>query len=251
MELGLRDKVAIVTGAGSQIGFGKAIALALAGEGCHVVASDIDLKGAQKTAAEVEALGRKATAIKADVTRKVEVEDMIKAALEKFKKIDVLVNNAGGSTPPKPFLEMTEADWNFDIDVNLRGVLNATRAILPHMISRKTGRIINITSGAGIHGGFHTTVYAAAKAGIIAFSMGIAKEVAPLGINVNCVAPGVANTGFARNAPPGMLDSYVKTVLVGRLTEPGDIANAVVFLASDAASDIVGQTLIVTGGVSP
>lgn len=251
MELGLKGKVALVTGAGSQIGFGKAIALSLAKEGCDIIVNDINLGDARKTAAEVEKLGHKAVAIKADVTKISEWESMVKEALEKFGKIDILVNNAGGCTPPKPFLEMNDADWEFDIDVNLRSTRNGIKVILPHMIERKSGKIVNITSGAGIHGGLYTSGYAAAKAGIIGFSLGIAKEAAPHGINVNLVSPGIADTGFARNAPPGLIENHAKSVPIGRLTTAQDIANAVVFLASDAASDIVGQVLAVTGDVSP
>jgi 3-oxoacyl-[acyl-carrier protein] reductase len=251
MDLGLKGKVALVTGAGSQIGFGKAIALLLASEGCDVVINDIDLEGAEKTAAEVEAMGRKSMAIKGDVTSGADWENMVKKVLDKFGRIDILVNNAGGCTPPKPFLQMTDKDWDFDIDVNLRSTRNGTVAVLPHMIKQRSGKIVNITSGAGMHGGMHTSGYAAAKAGIIGFSMGVAKEAAPEGININCVSPGVANTGFAKNAPPGMIENFSKTLPIKRLTTPQDIANAVVFLASDAASDIVGQVLAVSGGVSP
>ena len=251
MEVGSKDKVALVTGAGSQIGFGKAIALALAKEGCDIIVNDLDLDGVQKTADEVAKLGRKSLAIKADVTKGTDWNDMVKEALEEFGRIDILVNNAGGYTPPKPFLEMSDEDWDFDIDVNLRSTRNGTKALLPHMIKQKGGKIANITSGAGIHGGLFTSGYAAAKAGIIGFSMGVAKEAAPHGININCVSPGVANTGFAKNAPPGMIENFPKTLPIGRLTTTQDIANAVVFLVSDAASDIVGQVLTVSGGVSP
>jgi len=251
MELGLKGKVALVTGAGSQIGFGKAIALALATEGCDVIVNDINLADARLTAAAVEKLGRKSLAVKADVTSGADWDGMVKTVLDKFGRIDILVNNAGGCTPPRPFLEMTDANWDFDINVNLRSTRNGTRAVLPHMIKRKSGKIVNITSGAGIHGGFYTSGYAAAKAGVIGFTMGVAKEAAPEGININCVSPGVANTGFARNAPPGMIENFPKTLPIGRLTTTHDVANAVVFLASDAASDIVGQVLAVSGGVSP
>ena len=251
MELGLKGKVALVTGAGSQIGFGKAIALALAKEGCDIAVNDINIDGAKKTVAEVEKLGCKSIVIKADVTRGDAWDAMVKEVLEKLGKIDILVNNAGGCTPPRPFLEMSDADWDFDIDVNLRSTRNGTRAVLPHMIERKGGKIVNVTSGAGIHGGMMTSGYAAAKAGIIGFSMGVAKEAAPHGININCVSPGVADTGFARNAPPGLIENFPKTLPIGRLTTTQDIANAVVFLVSDASSDIVGQVLVVSGGVTP
>ena len=251
MELGLKDKVALVTGAGSQIGFGKAVALSLAEEGCDIIVNDIDLDGAKQTAAEVEKLGRKSMAIKADVTKGADWDSMVKEALVKFGRIDILINNAGGCTPPKPFLEMSDKDWDFDIDVNLRSTRNGTKTLLPIMIKQKSGKIVNVTSGAGIHGGMFTSGYAAAKAGIIGFSMGVAKEAAPHGININCVSPGVADTGFAKNAPPGLIENFPKTLPIGRLTNTQDIANAVVFLVSEAASDIVGQVLAVSGGVSP
>jgi 3-oxoacyl-[acyl-carrier protein] reductase len=251
MDLGLNGKIAMITGAGSQIGFGKAIALMLAEEGCDVIVNDINLEDAEKTSAEVKALGRRSIALKGDVTIGSEWDRMIKEVLEKFGRIDILVNNAGGCTPPKPFMEMTDNDWDFDINVNLKSTRNGTRAVLPHMIKQKSGKIVNITSGAGIHGGMFTTGYAAAKAGIIAFSMGIAKEVGPQGINVNCVSPGVANTGFAKNAPPGLIEDFPKKLAVRRLTTPLDIANAVTFLVSDAASDITGQVLVVSGDVNP
>jgi 3-oxoacyl-[acyl-carrier protein] reductase len=230
MDLGLQGKVALVTGAGSPIGFGRAIALTLAQEGCDIVVNDIDLEGAKHTSAEVEASGRKAMALKADVSNRAEVNEMVKAALERFGRIDILVNNAGACSPPKPFLEMTEAEWHADINSNLNGVLNCTAAVLPQMIERRSGKIINISSGAGIEGGAITPVYAAAKAGVIAFTKSIAQGAAPSGINVNNVAPGVANTGFARQAPPGMLERFATNIPLGRLTEPRDIANMVAFL---------------------
>ena len=251
MELGLKGKIALVTGAGSQIGFGKAIALQLAKEGCAIAINDIDFEGAQKTAAEVEKLGRKSLAIKGDVTSVADWDVMVKKIIDKFGRIDILVNNAGGCTPPKPFLQMTDKDWEFDINVNLKSTRNGTKTVLPLMIKQKSGKIVNITSGAGINGGMFTAGYSAAKAGIIAFSMGVAKEAAPEGININCVSPGPANTGFAKNAPPGMLENFPKNLPIRRLTTQQDVANAVTFLASDAASDIVGQVLVVSGGVAP
>jgi NAD(P)-dependent dehydrogenase (short-subunit alcohol dehydrogenase family) len=119
------------------------------------------------------------------------------------------------------------------------------------MIKQKSGKIVNITSGAAYNGGMFTSGYATAKAGVISLTMAVAKDAGPDGINVNCVSPGPANTGFAKNAPPGMLENFPKTLPIRRLTTTQDVANAVTFLVSDAASDIVGQVLIVSGGVSP
>ena len=251
MELGLKGKVALVTGAGSQIGFGKAIALQLAEEGCDVAVNDLDLDGAEKTGAEVEKLGCKSLAIKADVTNVAEWEAMVKQVLDKFGRIDILVNNAGGSSQFKPFLQTTDEDWNFDMNVNLSSTRYGMKTVLPHMYQQKSGKIVNITSGAGIMGGMGLPGYAAAKAGIIALTLGVCKEAAPEGVNINCVSPGPANTGFAKNAPPGMLENFPKTLPVRRLTTAQDVANAVTFLVSDAASDIVGQVLIVSGGPAP
>ena len=129
MDLGLKGKVALVTGAGSQKGFGKAIAVTLAKEGCDIIVCDVDLEGAKQTAAEVKALARKAIALKADVTNSVEVNDSIKAALAEFGKINILVNNAGAITPLKSFVEKTEAEYNLDIDLNLKGTINVTKAV--------------------------------------------------------------------------------------------------------------------------
>jgi 3-oxoacyl-[acyl-carrier protein] reductase len=250
MDLGLKGKVALVTGAGSQIGFGKGIVLTLAKEGCDIIASDKDIEGARQTAAEVKALGRQAIAVKADVASSAEVNDMVKAALAEFGRIDILVNNAGAATPPKPFIEMTEADWDADININLKGVLNCTRAVLNQMISRQSGKIINISSCCARIGGAMNSVYCAAKAGIMVFTKGIAAEVAPSGINVNAIAPGPGNTGFALHAPPEFLEKITAMIPLGRSTTPQDIGNMVAFLASDISSDIVGQTFAVDGGTT-
>ena len=235
MELGLKGKVAIVTGAGSQIGFGKAIALTLAGEGCDIVVADIDLEGAKQTAGDVEVLGRKAIAIKTDITSNAEVNEMVNAALKEFGKIDILVNNAGAGKPPKSFDEYTEADFNFDIDINLKGMLYCTRVVFNHMTSRKSGKIISISSGAGKVGRQGIPSYSAAKAGVIAATQSLAAELAPYGINVNAVAPGLAMTGFIGDTPQEFIDNVAKESPLGRLTVPQDIANMVAFLASDVS----------------
>lgn len=238
MDLGLRDKVALVTGAGSQIGYGKGIALTLAREGCNIIAADIDLEGAKKTAAEVEALGPKAMAVKADVTNRAEVDDMVKAALDRFCQIDILVNNAGGSSPLRPFVEMTKADWDLDINVNLYGQMNVAQAVLPHMMSRNYGRIINFTGGRGIP---NISIYGAAKAGIIAFTEALAREVASSGVIVNGIGPGLGETGLVQKAPAAFLEENRQRSALKRLCTPDDVGPAVAFLASDLCSYMVGQ----------
>jgi 3-oxoacyl-[acyl-carrier protein] reductase len=249
MDFGLEGKIAIVTGAGSPIGFGRTTALTLAKAGCNVVVADIDLNGAKNTAKEIEALGRQTIVVRADVANNTEVKAMVKAAVDKFGQIDIMANVAGACTPPKSFLEMTEAECDSDININLKGTMNCTRAVLPYMLERKYGKIVNIASGAGIEGGAITPVYAAAKAGVMAFTKSIAKATAAQGINVNAVSPGLANTGFAKQAPPGMLDNFKKGIPLGRLTEPQDIANTIAFLVSDLSTDIEGQIITVDGGM--
>jgi NAD(P)-dependent dehydrogenase (short-subunit alcohol dehydrogenase family) len=250
MDLGLHSKVALVTGAGSQIGFGKGIAMILAEEGCDIIVSDLDIKGAEQTTAEIKALGRQAMAIKVDVVKSAEVKDMVKTALKQFGRIDILVNNAGASSPPKPFIETTEEEWEFNINTNLWGALNCTKAVIDEMVARKSGKIISIVSSVVKSGGVNNTVYGAAKAGVAVFTKGLAYELAPSGINVNCIAPGPGNTGFARQAPPGFLDFVMTLVPLGKMTTPQDIGNMVAFLASDISSDITGQVFSVDGGLT-
>jgi NAD(P)-dependent dehydrogenase (short-subunit alcohol dehydrogenase family) len=251
MDLGLTNKIAMVTGAGSQKGYGKGIALTLAKEGCNVIVADIDLQGAQQTAAEIESLGRQALALKANIAKSAEVQEMVKAGLAKFGKIDILVNNAGAITTPKNLTEKTEEEWNRDIDLNLKGTINCTTAVLPGMISNKNGKIINISSIGAKKGVAHAVVYNAAKAGIVGFTQSLAVEVAPMGINVNSVAPGIGLTNFGGGAPPpDMLKNALARIPVRRTTTPQDIANMVAFFASDVSSDVVGQTIGVDGGES-
>jgi 3-oxoacyl-[acyl-carrier protein] reductase len=250
MDLGLEGKVALITGAGSPIGFGRGIALVLAGEGCDIVVNDIDYGNAQKTAAEVEALGRKAMAIKADVTNSAEVRDMVKEALAKFGKIDILVNNAGATNPVQPFVETPESVWNKIIDLNLRGTMNCAQAVLSHMLSRKSGRIINISSGAGLSGTPHMAAYGAAKAGVMAFTKGLSREVISSGIHVNNIAPGLGDTNFIRipGFPPDMVERVLTMVPSGKVTTPEDLGHMIAYLSSDLSNQIVGQTILVDGG---
>jgi len=238
MDLQLKDKIALVTGGGSQIGYGNAIALTLADEGCDIVVADINLDGAEKTAAAVEALGRKALAVKVDVTKQAEVDAMVSQAIEKFGRIDILVNNAGASSQLRPFMEMTEEDWDFDIHTNLYGQMRVARAVLPHMIKQKYGRIINTSGGQGIPS---ISIYGAAKAGVVMFTQALAREVASQGIIVNAVGPGLGKTGLVYRAPQEFLEGERQRSLLKRLCEPSDVAPVVAFLASDKCSYMTGQ----------
>jgi 3-oxoacyl-[acyl-carrier protein] reductase len=250
MDLNLQGKVAIVTGAGSQKGFGRAIAINLAREGCSLVVADIDIQGAEQTADEIKNLSGQAMAIKVDIRNSREVDQMVKVTLDKYGKIDILVNNAGAATAPKLFIDTSEEEWDFNIDLNLKGMLKCTKAVLGHMVRRKTGKIINLSSFGAKTGGENATVYAAAKAGILSFTKGLATEVRPMGINVNAVAPGVGLTNFVREAPKELLNGLIQKTPARRTTTPEDIAMAVAYLASDVSSDVVGQTLSVDGGLT-
>jgi NAD(P)-dependent dehydrogenase (short-subunit alcohol dehydrogenase family) len=249
MDLRLKGKVALVTGAGSQKGFGKSIAITLAKEGCDVIVCDIDPEGANLTAAEIKKLGRRAIAAKMDVTNSTEVKSVMEESLKQFKVIDILVNNAGAISSFTHFVDKPGAEWYHDIELNLKGAMNCTHAILPQMIARGSGKIVNISSIGATIGISGTVGYGSAKAGIIGFTKNLGVEVAPSGVNVNSVAPGVALTNFGGGAPPPeLLEKALVKIPTRRITEPQDIANAVVFLCSDVSRNIVGQNLGVDGG---
>jgi NAD(P)-dependent dehydrogenase (short-subunit alcohol dehydrogenase family) len=252
VNINLRGKVALVTGGGSPVGFGKGIALVLAEAGCDIVVNDIDLAGARQTAAEVKALGAKSLAIKADVTQVAEVKKMVEQAIKKFGKIDILVNNAGRATSPTPFVDTPEENWEEVINLNIYGVFHVTKAVLPQMIERKSGKIVNISSGAGVSGMPRCVHYGASKAAIIAFTKGLSKEVISAGINVNSVAPGVGDTNFLVTGkfPEGELQRAIATVPTGRSTTPLEVGEMVAYLCSDMAANIVGQTIFLDGGHS-
>jgi len=245
MDLGLKDKVVLVTGAGSQIGFGKAIALTLAKEGCDIIVNDINIEGAEQTAAEVRALGRKAIAIKADVRNRDEIDNMVKTALEQFGEIDILINNAGtpGIGPPT-----SEEVWDINVNINFKGTWYVTNAVLPQMRERKSGKIVNFSSSVARSG--TGGLYAAAKEAVIGLTKTWARQLGPLGINVNGIAPGMGDTGFQVivGATQEQKDRFISTVPMRRLTTPQDIANTVAFLVSDVSIDITGQTIQVDGG---
>jgi NAD(P)-dependent dehydrogenase (short-subunit alcohol dehydrogenase family) len=244
----LEERVAIVTGAAS--GIGRAIALELAREGADVVVADIKSEQAEKVVYEIKALGHKAKSFKADVSKNNQVNLMAKTVLDEFGKIDILVNNAGGSARKRAtlFCESTEEVWDYVINLNLKGVLNCSRAVIEHMIQSQSGKIVNISAIAGIIGEAGLVDYSAAKAGIVGFTKALAKEVAPHGINVNCVAPGPIETEALRaTLPDNRLAHFRKITGLGRLGRPEEVCSLVVFLTTDEANFITGQVFPICG----
>lgn len=253
MDLNLKGKIALVTGAGSQVGFGKAICMLLAREGCDIIASDIDFAGTQQTASEVEKLGRQALALKCDITRKTEVEAMVKQAVDKFGRIDILVNNAGGIVGKGGSFDVQdEADWDKNYYLNLKGPMLVTQAVFPQMAARKYGKIINITSDTTKLAFPQVSMYTIAKAGLVVFAREVARMLADKNINVNCVSPGWSmDTNFVKG-PQEVKDNTARRFIgetpLGRGTTITDIASAVAFLASDISGDVTGQVFSISGG---
>src|SRR4030042_4868517 len=251
MDLGLKGKVALVTGAGSQIGFGPEIALLLAKEGCDAVAvTDILFDDCQKTADAVKKLGRKSIAVKADVTSQADVAALIKKVMDEYGKIDILCNVAGGIASRVPYEKAKPEDWDRDIRLNLYSLMLTCQAVLPSLREKKSGVIVTIGSGSTRmygHGAGHT--YAIAKAGVDNFTKQLAFNEAKNGIRCNCVAPGPAPTNFIPGPDKqGMVAFMAKTIPMGRGATQADIANATIFFASELSSYITGAILHVSGG---
>lgn len=242
----LKDKVALVTGGAS--GIGAAICTSFAREGAYVAIADLNLEGARKVAEEIKAAGGKALALKCDVTRWEEVGETVKKVIAEAGRVDILVNDAAVWTI-KRFVQMERRDWDRDMGVCFYGVLNCSRAVLDKMIAQNSGKIISIVSDAGRIGEPTLTIYSAAKAAVNVFSKALAKEVARHKITVNCVSPGTTETpGAASLLEKWGKERLVKAYPLGRLGQPQDVANAVLFLASSEADFITGQTLSVNGG---
>jgi len=245
----LEGKVAIVTGAG--MGIGRAIALTLAQEGADIVTADIDLELAKKVNEEIKSLGRQAQAIKADVSSSEEVNQLVNKTLDNFKRIDILINNAG-ITELAPAEEMTETLWDKHIDICLKGPFLCSQAVGRQMIKQKRGKIVNIASIAGHVAMPGNAAYGASKGGVLQLTRVLAVEWAKYNINVNAVSPGVTMTAIVENMMkdhPEMVKNYLARIPTRRAAKPEDIANAVLFLVSSESDDVTGQEIIVDGGV--
>jgi NAD(P)-dependent dehydrogenase (short-subunit alcohol dehydrogenase family) len=242
----LNRQVALVTGGGQ--GIGRALCLALAKAGADVAVADILLEPAQQVAAEIEALGRRASAIQTDVSQADSVREMIAACVDKLGGLNILVNNAG-IFPVAPLPLISEADWDRVMAVNLKGVFLCCQAALTPLRQSGDGRVINIASVSGLVGAIGLSHYAASKAGVVGFTKSLAREVAPFGITANAVAPGIFETGqVLQNFPEAALRVYKSQVPLGRLGQPDDLTELVVFLASPGAAYITGQVYSVNGG---
>ncbi|MBN1191203.1 MAG: SDR family oxidoreductase [Dehalococcoidales bacterium] len=243
----LEGKVALITGAGS--GIGEGCALVFAKEGADIAVNDIDLAAAEKTAAAVRNLGRRAVALKADVANAAEVEAMVDRAIKELGGIHILINNAG-STLGGPILEEKLEDWDRMINIVLRGTYLCTRFAGRWMVANKTGKIVNISSIQGLLGSARMSSYVSAKAGVMALTRSTAAEWAQYGINVNCIAPGIVDTPMtqrtiAKFMTPERLAAHVP---LNRMGKPEDMAKTALFLCSDDASFITGVTIPVDGG---
>lgn len=250
MDLGFKGKVALLTGAGSQIGFGKEIALLIAKEGCDAAAvTDINLDDAKLTAEDIKKLGCKSIALKADVTNKAEVQEMVKKVIAEYGKIDILFNVAGAILGGGPLEEQEQNLWDKEVSLNLYGAMIVSQAVLPYMKKQNYGAIINIGSGSSHMYSHGVSTYAMSKGAIDIFTKQLATVEAQTGIRVNCVAPGPSPTNFIK-APDkqAMVDMLAKQIPMGKGTTPADIAYAAAFFASDISGDITGQVLHVSGG---
>lgn len=242
----LSGKVALVTGGGS--GIGRATALVLARAGADVIVNDISPDKAEGVAAEVADLGRRGLPIVADVADPAAVDAMIGRALGALQKVDILVNNAGIGLEV-PFHQMSKAEWDQMFAVHVGGTFNCTRGLVQQMIDRGWGRVISISSVAGLMGEGGLVHYSAAKAAILGFTKALARELAPRGITVNAVAPGLIDTPMARSIRPEMWQKFVQNSPVGHEGKPDDIAHACAYLASEEASFVTGQVISPNGGL--
>ncbi len=246
----LKGQVALITGASS--GIGRATAELFAREGAKVAVNYLkNQKGAEEAVDAIKKAGGNAIAVRADVTRSAEVKSLVEAVRKAWGKIDILINNAGDLIARRTLKDMTEEYWDQLMDLNLKSAFLCTQAVWQEMADRKSGYIVNVTSIAGRNGGgLGAAAYAAAKGGLLTYTKGIAKELAPYGIRVNGIAPGVIATPYhERYSPPELMAKFVANIPLGRAGTSEEIADVILFLVSPAARYILGETVEVNGGM--
>ena len=242
----LKEKTAIITGAAQ--GIGKEIAFTLAGEGANLAICDVNKEGITETQKEIESAGVKVLSFVVDVTDAKQVEDMVNKVLDNLGKVDILVNNAG-ITRDSLIMRMKEADWDAVLAVNLKGAFNCIKAVARPMVKQHSGKIVNIASIIGIMGNPGQANYAASKAGIIGLTKTAAKELASRGINVNAIAPGFIKTTMTDNLTEEQKQKMFGAIPLAKFGETKDVANLVLFLASEASSYITGEVIKIDGGM--
>ncbi|MCX5693015.1 MAG: 3-oxoacyl-[acyl-carrier-protein] reductase [Candidatus Omnitrophica bacterium] len=245
-ELVLEGKLALITGGAR--GIGREIAMFFANEGANIAICDVNLEDAQKTAKEIEDLGRQSLAFKADVTSSSQVQDMADKILDKFNKIDILINNAG-ITKDNLLLRMSEEEWDKVIAVNLKGTFVCTKIVSKVMLKQRSGKIVNLASIIGIMGNAGQANYAASKAGIIGFTKSVAKELASRNICVNAIAPGFIRTDMTAKLPEEVQKRMFSMIPLARFGEAKDVADLALFLSSESSSYITGQVIQIDGGM--
>ena len=245
--MGFENRVAVITG--GRRGIGRAIACLLAERGTHIVIADRQEDEAVAAAEVITSeCGQRTISIPTDVSDHKAVQELVAKTIAEFGRIDILVNNAG-VTRDTLIMRMSESDWDYVLDINLKGAWNCCKAVIRQMMKQRYGRIVNISSVSGLAGQAGQTNYSASKAGVIGLSKALAREVASRGITVNVVAPGFVPTYLTQDLPQDLRDSMMNMIPLGRWGEPEEIAYAVAFLASDEAAYITGQVLSVDGGM--
>ena len=243
----LTGQVAIVTGGAR--GIGREIALALAREGADIALFDVNTQMLAQTATELQGLGRRAEGWTVNVTDGKQVDDGVAKVLDKLGRIDILINNAG-ITRDGLLIRMADAQWDQELDINLKGTFLCTRSVARHMLKQRRGRIVSIASIVGLIGNPGQANYAASKAGIIGMTKAVAKELASRGVTCNAIAPGFIKTEMTDALPEQAKQRLQEAIPMGTLGEPWDVAQAALFLVSDAARYITGQVLVVDGGLA-
>ena len=245
--MNLKNRVAIVTGGGQ--GIGKKICLRLAENEAKVAVFDVNEELSQEVIKRIKAKGGDALAVKVDVAKYEEVNEATRQVIDKFKGIDILINNAG-ITKDSLLLRMKEEDWNMVLQVNLNGAFNCLKAVLRYMMRQKYGRVVNISSIIGIRGNIGQANYSASKAGIIGLTKSAAREVGRYGITVNAVAPGFIDTIMTRRLNKEAVDVIISQVPLQRMGKPGEVASLVTYLVSEEAAYITGEVIKIDGGMA-